>query len=111
MASRSDVETHEDRYRRFERAIDRALVAIQSTPSEALAELVAPWFPTVGLATAGRIIERYREIDAWPARATLEPEHVGRWQQILVRGGLMPRAIDWRPLLGFVNSPPEPPGP
>jgi ABC-type nitrate/sulfonate/bicarbonate transport system substrate-binding protein len=110
MASRTDVADHEARYRGFERAIDRALDAIHSTPSEALAELVAPWFPKVGLATAGRIIERYRDVDAWPVRATLDPEHVVRWQEILVRGGLMPRPIDWRPLLSFINAPTGPSG-
>lgn len=103
FASRADVEARPEPYRRFQRAINRSLAWIYEHDSASLAALVAPWFPSVDADTATRIIERYKLLEGWPVSADVQPEHVERWLDMLVRWGLMPALVSWQHLLSFAG--------
>lgn len=104
LANAGDLAARAPVYRAFQRAIGHALAAIQERASAELATLAAPWFPGLDQTTAARIIGRYRALDAWPATPDIQPEHVSRWHDAMLRWGLLHDPVDWQPLLRFSNG-------
>jgi NitT/TauT family transport system substrate-binding protein len=104
FAPRADLAARPGVYRAFQRAIDRALHAIHAMSDDALADLVLPWFTAYDRSTATRIVARHHAIDAWPPTAAIPRQHVERWQEILVRWGLLPAATPLGDLLDFADT-------
>jgi NitT/TauT family transport system substrate-binding protein len=102
FAPRADVQARPEVYRGFQRAIDQALQFIHQASDETLADLVQPWFTAYDRPTATRIVARHRAIEAWPRGAGIPLDHVQRWQQTLVRWGLLPTVEPVGDLLDFV---------
>jgi NitT/TauT family transport system substrate-binding protein len=108
LASRAAVEANPDPYRRFQRAIGRALRWMSANQSPAIAEATAPWFSSLGSAITASAIDRYRRLDAWPAQPQIRIDDVARWQEILIRWGLMVAPMALPPFLRFASATNQP---
>jgi len=110
MARTSDIQSDPERYWRFQRAIGRALDWMSGNQTGDIAALVRPWFPYADVPTTIKIIERYRALHAWPIQPQVQIDDARRWQDILVRWGLMLAAVPLDGLLTFGGRFGEPHG-
>ncbi|HET9017094.1 MAG TPA: ABC transporter substrate-binding protein [Thermomicrobiaceae bacterium] len=103
LARRVDVEARPEVYRAFRRANDAALGWIASKRPAGLARFMEHRSALSLRVTRGSI-ERYRQLDAWPATSAIDPADVARWHDILVRWGLLREPVDWRAALEFADA-------
>jgi len=80
-------------FRRMVRAIHRAQLWVQTNPPEALAELIAGYFPTLDRSVLTGALARYRAQGVWGADPILPEEGFDRLRRALLATGFLSRPV------------------
>jgi NitT/TauT family transport system substrate-binding protein len=80
---------------RFAEAVARAgRWLVQSDPATLVDQLV-PLFPRADPRQIGRVVQRFRTTGVWTDSARIDPEATDRYQDIMIRYGLLDRRQAW----------------
>jgi NitT/TauT family transport system substrate-binding protein len=92
-APRSMVEKRRPLLTAYSRAIGDADRWIADHSAAEIVSRVATYLPDSGTGALESCIERYKELDLWPRDPSLHPEEFARWQDALVRWGLLRQSL------------------
>lgn len=86
-ARKSKLEKNPDLFLHFTRALHRGQLWVHSHSPKEVAELIAPFFPLIGLDILTRSMNLYQSIDAWPPNPVPSQEHFQHLQEIMIEAG------------------------
>jgi NitT/TauT family transport system substrate-binding protein len=73
-------------------AVAKALKWTESAQTAEVVKVLVEFFPGVDPGLLGAAVERYRGIKIWKSSPLIEPQPMGRFQDILVQGGVLENA-------------------
>jgi NitT/TauT family transport system substrate-binding protein len=79
----------------FTNAIYKGLVWTDTHSAEQIAELVAPDFKEIPLATITTVIAEYKKVGIWAKDPTLSPEGINRMVGLMVEGGILRQPVPY----------------
>ena len=87
FTSRSYADAHSDVIQRFTNAIAKALKWVQEHDAAETAAAISPQFPDTSVETLTKVVERYREIDAWNDSPVMQKESLERLETVMETAG------------------------
>lgn len=87
FTSRSYADEHSDIIQRFTNAIAKALKWVREHDAAETAEAISPQFPDTSVETLTKVVERYREIDAWNDSPIMQKESLERLETVMETAG------------------------
>lgn len=87
FASKSYIAENPDTIERFTRAIFKGQLWVRDHTAEEIANVIAPSFPETDIKTLVKVIERYKEIDAWCDTPVLKEESFNKLQEVMSAAG------------------------
>jgi NitT/TauT family transport system substrate-binding protein len=99
MAKESYIRDHEDVIQRFTNAIYKAQQWVYETPSEEVAQVIAPFFEDTDLTILVDSIERYKEQQSFKPDPLLEQSHWDQLQEIIEEAGELTERVDYEILV------------
>ena len=103
FTSRSYADAHSDLIQRFTNAIAKALKWVREHDAFETAEAIAPQFPDTSVKTLTKVVERYREIDAWNDTPVMQQDALERLETVMETAGELKHA-DWVDFTKLVNN-------
>jgi len=97
-ARKSYMEKNEDVIKSFTNAINKGLEYVAQTSSKEIAEVIAPYFPDTSISDLTKVIDRYKEIDAWRANINIEKSEFEHLQDIMVAAGQLEKRAPYEKL-------------
>lgn len=94
FTSRSYAKAHSDVIQRFTNAIAKALKWIREHDAAETAAAIAQQFPDTSVETLTKVVERYREIDAWNETPVMQQGALERLETVMETAGELKRS-DW----------------
>jgi NitT/TauT family transport system substrate-binding protein len=92
MATEKYIADNPETVQRWTNAIYKAQRWVQSAPSVEIVQIMEPYFPGVSRAALTAGAENYRNIHIWKATPAIEEAAVVKFQEILVKGGVLESA-------------------
>lgn len=87
FAKKSFLEKNPELIQNFTDAIYEGLQWVEThTPAE-IAEVVLPSFPEVDVGVLEKVVERYKEIDAWKLEPSMTEDSFNRLQDVMIEAG------------------------
>lgn len=94
FAARSYANANSDVIQRFTNAIAKALKWVQEHDAAETAAAIAPQFPDTSVETLTKVVERYREIDAWNDTPVMQQTALERLETVMETAGELKHS-DW----------------
>jgi NitT/TauT family transport system substrate-binding protein len=103
FTSRSYADAHSDVIQRFTNAIAKALKWVQEHDAAETAAAISPQFPDTSVETLTKVVERYREIDAWNDSPVMQKESLERLETVMETAGELEHS-EWADFSKLVNN-------
>lgn len=87
FAKKSYIEENSDLIQRFVNAIYKGQQWVETHTSKEIAEKLTTSFPEVDLDVLEKVVERYKEIDAWKDEPSMTEESFNKLQEVMVNAG------------------------
>ena len=87
FTSHSFADANPDVVQRFTNAIAKALKWVRDHDASETAAVIAPQFPDTSVETLTKVVERYREIDAWNDTPVMQAESLERLETVMETAG------------------------
>ncbi len=97
-AKKSYLENNEDTIKGFTNAVNKGLEYVATTSSKDIAEVIAPYFPDTSISDLTKVIDRYKEIDAWRTDIKIEKQEFEHLQDIMVAAGQLEQRAPYEKL-------------
>ena len=97
----SYIEENPEIIEKFTRALQKGLDFVHKSTDKEVAESILEFFPDTSLNDLERVIERYREIDAWPKTTVFTEESFNHLQDIMIASGELQEKVDYKDLIYF----------
>ncbi|MCL2618307.1 MAG: ABC transporter substrate-binding protein [Defluviitaleaceae bacterium] len=101
MATRSFISENPQTVQNFTNAVRRAQIWMHEHSAYEAARVIAPHFPENTYDELAVMIQRYKDIGAWPVGLTIEREGFELLQDIMEQSGELSRRVDFD---GFVDN-------
>lgn len=99
FASKSFIAENEELIQGFVDAIFEAQCWVYSHTSHEIAEAVAPSFPSTDIDILEKVIDRYKEIDAWCKTPIMSEEAFSRLQEVMIEAGELKEKVPFEALI------------
>lgn len=94
FAKKSFIEKNPDIIQRFTNAIYKGQLWVQKNTAEEIAKAIKPFFPDADDEILVRVINRYKEIDAWNDTPITIPESFDLLQEVMETAGELDKKVD-----------------
>lgn len=94
FTSHSYADANTDVIQRFTNAIAKALKWVREHDASETAAVIAPQFPDTSVETLTKVVERYREIDAWNDTPVMQQASLERLETVMETAGELNHS-DW----------------
>lgn len=94
----SFIEENPDLIAGFNRAVQKGLDYVHSHSDEEVAETILSFFPDTSLNDLTEVVERYREINAWPTTTSFTEESFNHLQDIMIDAGELEEKVPYSEL-------------
>lgn len=91
----SFIEENPDLIAGFNRAVQKGLDYVHSHSDEEVAETILSFFPDTSLNDLTEVVERYREINAWPTTTSFTEESFNHLQDIMIDAGELEEKVPY----------------
>ena len=98
-ARKSYIAANGDVIEKFTRAIDRGLKYVYSHDSHDVAKIMLDYFPDTTLEDMIKIVDRYKNGEAWKHNVTINREEWKHIQEIIMAAGELDRYVDYDKLI------------
>ena len=94
----SFIEENPDLIAGFNRAVQKGLDYVHSHSDEEVAKTILSFFPDTSLNDLTEVVERYREINAWPTTTSFTEESFNHLQDIMIDAGELEEKVPYSEL-------------
>ncbi len=105
-ARKSYIEENPETIQGFTNAVDKGLKWVNESSSEEVAEAIKDFFPDVTVEDLTKIVQRYKDIDAWMTHPAMTEDSFERLQDIMALAGELDKRVDFEMLVdnSFANN-------
>ena len=96
---KSYLESNYETVEKFIRAFYKSQKWVQEQPSDVVAEALLESFPSTSKEVLTKVVERYREIDAWMTQPQMTRESFDRLQEIMTEAGELNKKVPYEELI------------
>lgn len=94
FATKSYIEENSDIIQRFTKALYKGQLWVRDHTADEIANAIAPSFPDTDIETLVKVVQRYKDIDAWCDGPLMKEEAFNKLQDVMVQAGeLTQRAV------------------
>ena len=98
-AKTSYIEKNKDIIEKFTRAINKGLVFVKENNSETIAECIIEFFPDTSMNDLIKIVDRYKQGDAWKENITIKEEEFKHIQDIMIASNELDNYVEYDKLI------------
>jgi len=98
-ARKSFIEQNPELIQSFTNAVQKGLEYIKTASSEEIADQIKDFFPDNDKETLVKVIDRYKDIDAWKDTPVLTKDSFDRLQDIMQEAGQLEKRADYKDLV------------
>ena len=98
-ARKSYIEDNGDVIDKFDKAINMGLSFVLENDSETVAKSISSFFPDTSLNDLIKVIDRYKEIEAWPSSTTFKEESFSHLQDIMINANELDEKVPYEDLI------------
>lgn len=98
-AKKSYIEDNPDIIKGFRNAINKALKFVYEQDSETIAKELLEFFPDTSLEDIIKIVDRYKNGEAWKKNITINEEEWNHIQDIIIAAGELDKKVDFENLI------------
>ena len=98
-ARKSYIDINGDVIEKFTRAIDRGLKYVYSHDNEDIARIMLDYFPDTSFEDMVKIIERYKNGEAWKKDIRINPDEWDHIQEIIKSAGALDKYVPYEKLI------------
>ena len=98
-ARKSFINEHTDLIINFDKAIQKGLDFVHNNDSKTIAEEITSFFPDTSLNDLIKVIDRYKEIEAWPKTTEFKEESFNHLQDIMINANELDEKVPYGDLI------------
>ena len=98
-AKKSFIKDNPELIQKFTNAVQKGLDYVQTASSEEIADQIKDFFPDNDKETLVKVIDRYKDIDAWKDTPVLTKDSFDRLQDIMSEAGQLDKKADYKDLV------------
>ncbi|MCR2033020.1 ABC transporter substrate-binding protein [Anaerofustis stercorihominis] len=98
-AKKSFIKDNPEIIQKFTNAVQKGLDYVQTASSEEIADQIKDFFPDNDKETLVKVIDRYKDIDAWKDTPVLTKDSFDRLQEIMSEAGQLDKKADYKDLV------------
>ena len=98
-AKRSFIEENPDVIKKFTKAVDKGLKYVDSHDSKEIAKIMLDYFPNTTLEDMIKIVDRYKNGEAWKKNITISEEEWKHIQEIIKASGELDKYVSYDKLI------------
>lgn len=98
-ARTSYIENNKDIIKSFTKAINKGLVFVKENNSETIAECIIDFFPDTSMNDLIKIVDRYKQGDAWKENITINEEEFKHIQDIMIASNELDSYVEYDKLI------------
>lgn len=98
-ARTSYIENNKDIIEKFTRAINKGLVFVKENDSKTIAESIIDFFPDTSMNDLIKIVDRYKQGDAWKENITINEEEFKHIQDIMIASNELDSYVEYDKLI------------
>lgn len=98
-ARTSYIENNKDIIEKFTKAINKGLVFVKENDSETIAECIINFFPDTSMNDLIKIVDRYKQGDAWKENITINEEEFKHIQDIMIASNELDSYVEYDKLI------------
>ena len=98
-ARSSYIEENKDIIEKFTKAINKGLEFVSNNSAEKIAECIIDFFPDTSMNDLIKIVDRYKQGDAWKKNITINEEEFKHIQDIMIASGELDNYVEYNKLI------------
>ena len=98
-ALKSYIENNKDTIQKFTNAINKGLDYVSKTDSEKIAKEIIDFFPDITINELTKMIERYKNNDAWKKNTYFSEEEFNHLQDIMIEANELDKKVPYKELV------------
>lgn len=95
----SYIEENKELIKNFTSAIQKGLDFVHNNDSETIAKSILSFFPDTSLNDLTKVIERYKQQDAWPQTTEFTEESFSHLQDIMISSNVLEEKVEYNNLI------------
>ena len=99
----SYIENNKETIKNFTKAIQKGLDFVHKNDSKTIAKSIIDFFPDTKLEDLTKVIERYKEIDAWPKTTLFTNDSFYHLQEIMVNANQLDKTVKYSDIIEEVK--------
>lgn len=98
-ARKSFIKENDEIIRNFVKAINMGLKFTEENDSKTIAKIILPQFPDTSLNDLAKIIDRYKENDAWLANGIISEKLLQNLEDVMIDNDLLDKYVSFKELV------------
>lgn len=98
-ARNSYIENNKDTIESFNKAVQKGLDFVHNNDSSAVAESIKDFFPDTSIDDLVKVIDRYKEIEAWPKTTDFKEDSFNHMQDIMINANELDEKVPYKDLI------------
>lgn len=98
-ARKSYIQEHGDIIKNFVKAINQGLKFTKENDSQTIAKIILPQFPDTSLNDLAKIIDRYKESDAWLDNSIISEKLLENLEDVMIDNNLLDKYVPYKKLV------------
>ena len=98
-ARKSYIENNKDTIKSFNRAVQKGLDFVHNNSSKDIAKAIESFFPDTKLEDLEKVIDRYKDIEAWPKTTEFKEEAFNHMQDIMINANELDEKVPYSDLI------------
>lgn len=98
-ARKSYIENNKDTIKSFNRAVQKGLDFVHNNSSKDIAKAIESFFPDTKLEDLEKVIDRYKDIEAWPKTTEFKEEAFNHMQEIMINANELDEKVPYSDLI------------
>jgi len=104
MARSSYLKSHPEAVQKFTNAVQKAQTFLADAPAAEVAKVIAPFFDGVDGDILTRVVERYKEADAWAQDPVIEKEEFEQMKLVMQEAGELKADVPYEKVVDAVHA-------
>ncbi len=98
-ARNSFIKNNKETIKGFTKAIQRGIDFVHNNDAKTIAKVILNQFPDTSLNDLEVVIQRYKDIDAWPKTTNFSEKSFLHMQEIMTKAGQLDKNVDYKDLI------------
>ena len=99
ITKKSYIDKNDKVIKGFKKAIQRGLDYVKNHSSKEVADIIKDYFPDTKVSTIERIVQKYRDIEAWKVNTNIDKDEFNHIQEIVSNAGKLDRKAPYSKLV------------